>query len=84
MTVDLEKAANCYRQSAEQGHSAAQFNLAMMYERGLGVAQDDRQAAVWYAKVAEQGEAKAQFILGRMYDRGLGVEQNDQKSYNFV
>ena len=29
--------------------------LGMMYERGLGVKQDDFKAVNWYRKAAEQG-----------------------------
>ena len=47
-----------------------------MYERGLGVSQDDQLAAEWYRKSAEQGDARAQYNLGQMYRRGQGVPQD--------
>jgi TPR repeat protein len=32
----------------------AQYNLGVMYEKGLGVKQDDDQAAYWYDKAKTQ------------------------------
>ena len=45
---------------AEQGNVAAQYNVAVLYEKGLGVAQDYVAAARWYAKAAAQGDPEAQ------------------------
>jgi hypothetical protein len=61
---------------AEQGYAQAQYNLGLMYARGSGVAQDDKQAVSWYRKAAEQGVAMAQNNLGSMYAKGSGVAQD--------
>ncbi|HHF4025103.1 tetratricopeptide repeat protein [Haemophilus influenzae] len=61
---------------AEQGDAQAQGGLGMMYERGLGVKQDDFKAVNWYRKAAEQGHANAQAILGFSYLLGKGVQVN--------
>ena len=61
---------------AEQGIADAQYNLALMYDSGRGVPQDDEQAVMWYRKAAEQGHANAQFNLGAMYQDGRGVPRN--------
>ena len=61
---------------AEQGYAQAQGGLGMMYERGLGVKQDDFKAVNWYRKAAEQGDADAQLNLGAMYAIGRGVKQD--------
>ncbi len=65
-----------YRKAAEQGNASAQNNLGVMYDNGLGVAQDYKQASVWYRKAAEQGNASAQNNLGVMYVNGHGVAQD--------
>lgn len=62
---------------AEQGYAQAQGGLGMMYERGLGVKQDDFEAVKWFRKAAEQGDANAQVSLGVMYGNGRGVKQDD-------
>jgi TPR repeat protein len=61
---------------AEQGIAVAQFNLAVMYEKGQGTSQDDEKALFWYTKSAEQGNADAQFNLGNLYYEGLGITQD--------
>ena len=50
--------------------------LGSLYEKGQGVAQDNKQAVYWYRKAAEQGNDVAQFNLGRMYQTGQGVAQD--------
>ena len=58
----------------------AQFNLAVSYDDGEGVAQDKKQAVHWYTKAAEQGDADAQQTLSVMYARGEGVARDAAKS----
>lgn len=61
---------------AEQGHAAAQFNVAVMYEKGSGVAQDSAEAARWYLAAAKQGDAEAQYKVGLLYETGTGVTED--------
>lgn len=60
----------------ESGVVEAQFNLGVMYARGLGVPQDYKQAVRWYRLAAEQGNAKAQYITGLMHANGQGAPQD--------
>ena len=69
-----------YRKAAAQNHVRAQFNLAVSYDDGEGVAQDKKQAVHWYTKAAEQGDADAQQNLSVMYARGEGVARDAAKS----
>ncbi len=61
---------------AMKGHVEAQLNLGFMYNQGLGVPQDNIEAAKWYRQTAEQGLAEAQAELGTLYFHGLGVPQD--------
>jgi len=70
------------RASAEQGNAGAQYNLALMYERGQGVPIDEPEAAFWYRKAADQGIVMAQRALGAMYREGRGVKK-DQAQADF-
>jgi len=63
------------------GHSSAQHNLGVMYDKGRGVPIDYTEAAKWYRKAAEHGDPAAQYNLGLMYGNGNGVPQNDQMAY---
>jgi TPR repeat protein len=71
---NLPLAYQQFRAAAEQGHADSQFNLGLMYEQGIGVAKDERQAVVWYGKSAEQGNSAAQFNLGVLYENGRGTK----------
>ena len=69
------------QKAAEQGLAEAQLDLGVMYIKGYGVAQDDKQAVAWFRKAAEQGDAKAQLLLGAMYFDGRGVAQDYKLAY---
>lgn len=78
--LDYAAALREWRPLAEQGHANAQFQLALMYGQGQGVAKDFEQAAKWLRKAAEQGLASAQSLLGLLYAEGQGVPKNFAKS----
>jgi TPR repeat protein len=71
---DLPLAYKEFLAAAKQGDADSQFNVALMYEQGIGVGKDEREAVVWYGKAAEQGHASAQFNLGVLYENGRGTE----------
>ena len=64
------------RSAAERGEASAQHSLGLMYDQGLGVAQDYTEAVAWYLKAAGQGNADAQSRLGQLYAAGKGVAQD--------
>ncbi len=70
---DYSVALQEFRSLAEDGHAGAQYQLGRMYDKGKGVASDNRRAAGWYQLAAEQGIERAQVELGHMYDSGRGV-----------
>jgi hypothetical protein len=61
---------------AEQGMAAAQFNVAVLYEQGLGVTKSDVEAARWYGAAAERGDVGAQLKIGSLYEQGVGVARD--------
>ena len=61
---------------AENGDAAAQAGLGFLLHKGLGVAQDDVEAASWFEKAADKGQAEAQLLLGTLYFFGEGVQQS--------
>ena len=74
---DFSNAMRMFRLLAEQGDSAAQYNLGNMYYNGQGVPQDFKKAIKWYRKSAEQGNILGQSNLGLMYATGRGVPQDN-------
>ena len=77
---DYKKAISLLRRPANCGYPLAQFNVAVMYDEGLGVDRDDKEALFWYTKAAAQGYANAQANLGQMYSTGQGVRVDYQKA----
>lgn len=59
--------------AAKEGHADSQFNVALMYEQGIGIAKNEKEAVVWYDKSASQGNSAAQFNLGVLYENGRGT-----------
>ena len=47
------------REAAERGLADSQFNLAVLYENGLGVAKDDKEAYKWLLLAAKSGDEEA-------------------------
>lgn len=67
MTQHYKDALPWFQKAADQGFSAAQTYLGVMYFGGQGIPLSYRKAADWYQKAAEQGDAAAQSNLGLMY-----------------
>ena len=65
-----------WMKEADQGDALAQYNIGVVYGKGLGVPLDYKEAIRWYRAAAEQGHAFAQNNLGSMYDEGKGVPQD--------
>ncbi|MGH9421535.1 MAG: hypothetical protein ACRD3J_16275, partial [Thermoanaerobaculia bacterium] len=58
---DHANALASFRRAALQGNPTAQYNLALMYDKGQGVPRDYKEAAAWYSKAAAHGLGEAQF-----------------------
>ncbi len=77
---DLGEAAKWYQRAADQGVSAAQNNLGLMYAQGRGVPRDVARAAQLWLVAAEKDHTIAQFNLGLAYFRGEGVAKNQSQA----
>jgi len=67
---------------AEAGASAAQYNLGMLYNNGIGVEQNPAQAFRWFEKAANAGDPLGHYEVGRYYAgqfRGI-VEVDEAKA----
>jgi hypothetical protein len=77
---DYLLALSHWQPMAAQGHAPSQYNLGLMYDRGLGLPRNAELAARWYEKAASQGHAAAQNHLGSMYEHGEGVVRDLAKA----
>lgn len=78
---DPAAAADLFTRAADAGAPEAQFELAKLYEQGLGVPQDPAQALALYQASAAQDFADAINDLGFFYYQGgLGLPRDPQQA----
>ena len=62
------EAYEIFLQISKDGDYYAQYALATMYEKGLGIDPNDEEALRWYRAAAEQDYLFAQIALAEIYD----------------
>jgi len=60
-------------EAAKKGNVQAQYDLAMMYARGVVVAKNERLAFGWFHKAARAGSVQAKYMMGISFNQGRGV-----------
>ena len=73
---DWAAAASAWRPLAERGYPPAQYNLALLYEGGQGVARNATIAAQWYRRASDQDFLLAKINLALLYISGAGVARD--------
>lgn len=73
---DERAALRWFEQAAEQGVVVAQFNIGLIYERGLGVNRNLLAAMKWYARSVETDFAPAFINLARLYESGDAITRD--------
>lgn len=78
---DPPEAVEMFSRAADAGSPEAQFELAKLYEKGIGVAPDEKRALELYRQAADQDFADAINDLGFMtYQGGLGLVADPQEA----
>lgn len=75
---DLSKAANLYRQAANNGDPDAQYSLGWMYFNGEGVPQSNDEAIIWFT-LAAQTESRAKEALQFVNAQRAAIVLGDHK-----
>lgn len=70
------RAAEYLKSAADRGDIAANYELALLYQNGSGVAKNFNAAFVYMKKAADAGYTKAFCPLGEMYHGGRGVAKD--------
>lgn len=81
---DYATALRIWKTLAQLDHAEAQNSLAILFDHGLGVTQDQAEAMKWYHRAAEHGHAKAQTNLGVMYGTGDGVPPDAEQALKWT
>jgi hypothetical protein len=63
-----------FQQGAQAADAEAELQLAILYAKGEGVAQNYETAATWFRAAANQGLPRAQYDMGVLTERGRGVK----------
>lgn len=66
--------------AALRGNKEAQFQVGVIFERGIGIEQNQSLAAQWFEKSAVQGYVDAQYNIAIMYAAGRGVDEDEGKA----
>ena len=70
--------------NAEQGDASSQYNVAIFYHYGTGVAESGTEAFKWYRRAAEQNDSLAQRYVGNCYSQGDGVAVDKQEALKWL
>lgn len=78
-----ERAFETFKLIAENDdHANAQFNLAIMYHRGIGTQKNIREAVRWYEEVAKHNDNQAMYNLGLIYNHGEDdIPKDNEKAF---
>ena len=80
--VDLPRALELYRKSAEAGNAYGIDAMALLFEQGKGVPKDATEAVRWYTRAAERGDGWAMNRLASCYENGAGVEKSEERAFD--
>ena len=81
---DYTRAFSDWLGLAERGDPAAEAGIGFLLHKGLGVTQDDAEAARWFRKAAERGHAVAQCYVSSRYYDGDEVPQDYVQAYMWI
>lgn len=79
-----DMALRVFEPLVEIGYGAAQYEMAEMYEYGMGLKKDLKKAAELYLKAAKQGYPRAQFRMSVIYDEGKIVPKDIKESVKWL
>ena len=68
-----------FRNAAEQGTDRAQFNLGVMYSKGLGVKQNNVYAHMWSKIAASNGNKNAVRVMENIMQRMSPAELSEAR-----
>src|SRR6185437_7058483 len=81
---DYQRAFTQWSEAANRGDAEAQYDLGVLYAKGLGVSRDMSEAMRWYRTAAERGNMQAQFRLGQVYAKGWGVPRDEADAMRWM
>jgi TPR repeat protein len=81
---NLTEAVKYYTLAAKLGEPKAMYNLAVLFERGIGAGQDFEEAFKYYLSAAKAGIFNAMYKTGDMYLKGIGTKPDFDKAFMWL
>lgn len=73
---NLRKGIELWKLAAKHNINWALFDLAVSYEKGVGVSKNTKKAFTHYLKAALMGNIDSYVAVGRCYAYGIGVKRD--------
>lgn len=73
----------CQEESLNDASPDAQFIMAKIYAKGLGVGRDTTQAINYLSQAAQNGHIEGMFNLGMAFELGKGVNKNINAAFEW-
>ena len=81
---DLGKSFYYARCSALQGHPEGAYQLALCYQNGTGVPENEVEAFKWMKIAADKGHEMAMSSVGRYFAEGKGTAKNYELAVHYL
>ena len=79
----IEAFGLCQTESLNESSPDAQFIMAKVYAKGLGVSRDTTQAINYLSQAAQNGHIEGMFNLGMAFELGKGVDKNINAAFEW-
>ena len=79
----IEAFGLCQKESLNESSPDAQFIMAKVYAKGLGVSRDTTQAINYLSQAAQNGHIEGMFNLGMAFELGKGVDKNINAAFEW-
>jgi hypothetical protein len=84
LPADGATAIGWFTRAASLGNAGAMRELALTYDKGLGVPADPAAALGWYRQAAADGDALAQLTLGLKLANGQDLRKDTIQAYKWL
>lgn len=81
---EFHSAIEQFRPLVAEGYAPAQYQMAIVYQHGYGIAKDGMKALALFELAAKQNYSDAQFELALIYTEGKLVPQDLKKAYELT
>jgi len=80
---NYEQALRLWLPIAEKDNHEAQYNLGILYMKGLGVEKNEKTAFIWYKRAAANGNTDAMYNLAMMYNQGRVIYRSPKDAFKW-